>query len=273
VLFRGVRVGFVKDIQLIGDVGTLQPAVRTTLELTPDAWILYKDGERLNNVAEATFSNDELVKTGLRARLGSESLVTGQLVVELDFVPDTEPVMRAFKDENLREIPTIPTDVQQFLAQLQDFAEKIDFDALASDVQGMLKGLNELANSEDARDALAGLNRFASDDEFQQLPARLQAALVEVRSAAGNFAQLSASIDTEISPLISNINTTLSKLDGTLDAAQSTLDSLDHQLNGDTGLESDVSSTLREVRDTARSLRVLTDYLQNNPESLIRGKQ
>ena len=35
VLFRGVRIGFVSDIQLMGDVSTLQPIVRATLDLTP----------------------------------------------------------------------------------------------------------------------------------------------------------------------------------------------------------------------------------------------
>ena len=34
-----------------------------------------------------------------------------------------------------------------------------------------------------------------------------------------------------------------------------------------------VGSTLREVSDAARSLRVLADYLERHPEALLRGKK
>ncbi len=273
VLFRGVRIGYVSDIQLLGDVATVSPTVRTTLELLPDTFVLYDDSERLTDAAGVMLTTEQLVEAGLRARLGMESFVTGQLVVELDFLPDSEALMRARKDEPLREIPTIPTDVQQILAELQKFVQGIDFEQLAQNLQGGLAGLDELANSRDARGALSGLNRFASSQDFQQLPAELRSSVAEARSAIAKIGELSANVDAEVGPLAAELKSALQKLDGALDSAQSTLDTLDRQIGGDTGLEYEVSTTLREVRDTARSLRVLTDYLQNNPEALIRGKK
>lgn len=272
VLFRGVRIGYVNGIQLVSDVTSPDPLVRTTMEFTPGAWSLYRDNERLSDDVEYLIDQDELVKAGLRARLGTESLVTGQLVVELDFVPDTEPVMRAPNDEMLDEIPTIPTDVQRILAQLQKFIEGVDADRLQENLQGTLQGLNELANSKDARDALAGISQIANNPDLQQLPGTLRSTLAEVRSAAGKFGELADDVDAEIAPLAAELKTALNDLDGALESAQSTLDTVERQLGGETGLEYEVSTTLREIRDAARSLRALTDYLQNNPESLIRGK-
>ena len=271
VLFWGVPIGYVSEIQLLGDVATIQPIVRTTLELSPQAWVLHENNERLTD--DVLLSTEQLVEAGLRARLGTESFVTGQLVIELDFLPDTEPVLRALKDETLREIPTIPTEVQQILAELQNFVQRIDFEALVKNLQSAMAGLDELANSTDARGALSGLNQFANSQDLQQLPGALRSTLGEVRSAAAKIGELSAEVDAEMGPLASDMATALNKLVGALDSAQSTLDTLERQVSGETGLEYELSTTLREVRDTARSLRFLTDYLQKNPEALIRGKR
>jgi hypothetical protein len=35
----------------------------------------------------------------------------------------------------------------------------------------------------------------------------------------------------------------------------------------------DLARTLAELKDAARSIRVLADYLERHPESLLRGKQ
>lgn len=40
----------------------------------------------------------------------------------------------------------------------------------------------------------------------------------------------------------------------------------------DAPLQQDLRDTLREVSRAAASLRVLTDYLEQHPEALIRGK-
>jgi len=273
VLFRGVRIGFVSDIQLMGEVDTLQPMVRTTLELTPGVWRLYRDDQPLSEDAAEMISGERLVDAGLRARLGVESFVTGQLVVELDFLPDTEPVLRALVNESDSEIPTVPSTVAALVEKFQTFVSRIDFDRLQENLQGILKGLNELANNQDVRDALAGANRFVNSDSTQQLSANLRATLADVSSATQNFAQLATALNAEIGPVATELKSAVKKLDGALTAAQSTLENLDRQIGGDTGLEFQLTTALREVRDAARSLRALTDYLQKNPEALIRGKR
>lgn len=273
VLFRGVRIGFVSDIQLMGDVETLDPIVRTKLELTPGVWQLYRDGQRLSEDAADMISGERLVETGLRARLGVESFVTGQLVVELDFVPAAEPVFRAIANETLQEIPTVPSTVAATIKKFQDFVAEIDFDRLQKNIQEALEGLNDLANNQDARDALAGVSRFVNNDKTQGLPASLETALADVRSAVQNFDGLIADVDGQIGPIAAELKPAVQSLKDALDAAQSAMSSLDRQVGGDTGLEFELTTALQEVAKAARSLRALTDYLQQRPEALIRGKQ
>jgi paraquat-inducible protein B len=273
VLFRGVRIGFVSDIQLMGSVETLQPMVRTTLDLTPGVWVLYRNGKRLPEDAADMISAERLVDAGLRARLGIESFVTGQLVIELDFLPDTKPVLRGLKGEGPNEIPTVPSSVKEFVDQVQKFIERIDFDRLQANLQGALEGLNELANSKDAREALAGLNRFANNDSTQDLPANIEATMEAIRRAAQDVGKLAESLDTEAGSVATELKAALQELDGALASAKLTLDSVERQVRGDSGFGYQLTSTLVEVREAARSLRTFMEFIDQHPEALIRGKK
>jgi paraquat-inducible protein B len=58
----------------------------------------------------------------------------------------------------------------------------------------------------------------------------------------------------------------------TLAAARKTIESANDVISGNSPLRQSVDKTLEELRRSARSLRVLTEYLSRHPESLIRGK-
>jgi paraquat-inducible protein B len=84
-----------------------------------------------------------------------------------------------------------------------------------------------------------------------------------------------------------NLNKSLANLDLTLVSARTTLENLNATLsdasttlnnaNGLVGPKSEqieeIDQTLQEFRRAARSVRVLTDYLEQHPEALIRGKR
>jgi paraquat-inducible protein B len=84
-----------------------------------------------------------------------------------------------------------------------------------------------------------------------------------------------------------NLQRSLSDLDLTLVSARGTLETMNTTLNGATttlnnandlvGPRSEqiqqINETLQELRRAARSVRVLTDYLEQHPDALIRGKR
>jgi paraquat-inducible protein B len=84
-----------------------------------------------------------------------------------------------------------------------------------------------------------------------------------------------------------NLNHTLADLDGTikqlngdllpafkqtLKGANQTLGTANNALSADSPLQQNLNSTMQELQRMARSLRVLTDYLNAQPSSLIRGR-
>jgi paraquat-inducible protein B len=60
--------------------------------------------------------------------------------------------------------------------------------------------------------------------------------------------------------------------DAILKQAQATLNTLNMELRPDSPLVYQTSQTLSDMSDAARSVRHLADYLDRNPDSIIRGR-
>ena len=118
VVFLGVKVGTVKQIQLGLDAQSNRFLVPVTIEVQPHV-VHTHGGENIDLRDRATVR--QLVERGLRGRLRLQSLLTGQLYVDLDFHPD-KPAIFAALDPEQSEIPTIRTAVQA----TQDLPRRLD---------------------------------------------------------------------------------------------------------------------------------------------------
>ena len=65
----------------------------------------------------------------------------------------------------------------------------------------------------------------------------------------------------------------IANLDKTLVQADETLKTIDKMFADDSALSEELKTSLRELADAARSLRILSDYLERHPEALLRGKE
>jgi len=118
---------------------------------------------------------------------------------------------------------------------------------------------------------------------------------LEIPTVAGSFdklqEQLQAFVDKlsklPIDELVGNLNGSLSELQktikqvngdvlpqmrGTLKQVQTTLTTANESLSEDSPARQQLGQAMDEVQRTARSVRVLTDFLSRHPEALIRGR-
>jgi len=102
---------------------------------------------------------------------------------------------------------------------------------------------------------VAKLNKVPFDD----IGRNLQATLAQAREA---IAQLSP----EAQKSLVEVRRTLESLQGSLDKFDRNL------LDPDAPVQRNVEQTMTDLQRASQSLRVLTDYLQRHPESLLRGK-
>lgn len=276
VMMNGVQIGVVTGMALHLDQDDFESKTEATIEILPETYILTDDGVPVGDGGVSEVSHEELInRGGLRAVLQAESLITGQLLVELRFRPETVPVMRGGEDAPYPEIPTVPSDIQEALANIKNwltnFGKKVDPEELADRLNGILRGLDELVNSQDLRESLAGIDAIINKEETQELTATLQTTLEEFRSAASDAGSLIRNADTKLDTVEMKI--IVERLVATLDEAQGALAAAKFQLRGESVQSYQLGTTLKEVESAARAMRELLDYLERNPEALLQGKE
>lgn len=109
---------------------------------------------------------------------------------------------------------------------------------------------------------------------FDKLQEQLQAMVdkiskLPIDSIANN---LNGSLN-ELQKTMKQVNgDVLPQMRGTLEELQNTLKTANETLDEDSPARHQINQAMDEVQRTARSVRVLTDYLSRHPESLIRGR-
>lgn len=209
VIFQGVEVGKVTRVVLVTN--------KDDLNFHVAVYVRFKETDVISegSLWEKIWKKDDedfdfltlMIKEGLRARLASQSYLTGQLRIDLVMLPNTEAQMfESPKKENIPQIPTV-------LSQKEE----------------LVRGLNRIKIHE----TLEKINTV-TDTLGKDLPVLMHTLI--------NSSQ---------------------KLDRTLARiAESSEETL-----------SNVNETLHDVSDAAKSAQNLTDYLEQHPESIIKGKK
>ena len=144
VLFRGVPVGTVVDIGIRYDPRDSSFEIPVIITIRPGVIAKYSPPATLS-----AGGLKRLIDEGLRARLETSSLVTGQQVVQLNFFPGT-PVKLQQTDLPYYQLPTLPSPTQQLMSSIDTAAQDLPalirkVTALADQFQNFLTPENETA--------------------------------------------------------------------------------------------------------------------------------
>jgi paraquat-inducible protein B len=253
VKFKGVEIGAVTDILL--DLGE---------EARIPVWVEI-DNRKIVARGAAGWPRSreklkEAIERGLRAQLNSQSLVTGLLFVQLDYRPETPVVLISPPEEGLNEIPTIPTTLeqaQQAAAELIARLKEFDFEGFGKSLRASLDGFDRTINSPGLQEAIAKLPAtLASLDDTMK----------SVRDLAGN-------LDERMAPLLASVREASDRSAKAIEQARATMQSVQNLADSSSPLASQLGAVLAELRGTARSIRLLADYLERNPAALLRGRE
>jgi len=275
VLFRGVRVGYVTDIQVITDDSMLKYQIPVTFEILPESVTLISGRKAFRGLSTADSRLDDMIAAGLRTRLDVESFVTGQLVVDMDMHPGTKAVFRG-QDAPYPEIPSIPSGIQQLMQRIETFLsdvqQKVPLDRVVEELLSAITGFDQLVNSPDLKASLAGINKLVNARETQDLPAALDGAITELQAATRDARALIGNVDRRLDPALAKAVPLMEQLGATLKEGEAVLSLARGQLESNPETAAQLADALRELERSARSIRVLVDSLEREPEALIRGK-
>ncbi len=120
-------------------------------------------------------------------------------------------------------------------------------------------------DSNDIADILANAKSVLHHIDAATAGPALGHAIEQLDSTLTHLDQLTSNIEPQLQPLLASLREAA-------DQAQRTLRTADSML-GNGSSSTDLPRLMRELTDTARSLRALADYLDRHPEALIRGRR
>ncbi len=266
VLFQGVAVGSVISITIVADPAKQKTEIPVIIEILLERFKIPEAGR----IADPQKNMSRLIDKGLRAMLTMQSFITGQLLIELDFFPNTPVVLKNINKDYV-EIPTLPSTSAKLARAFDNF----DFQALKIKLESGMDGIDKLVNDpnltaaiRDLKEALQSARKLITKVDGQVDPLAR-----DVKKITKNFDKLAKEVDSKIKGLSASLEKTLSGFDKTLSGVDKTLTSARGVMSPDAPLVVDMENTLKELSAVSRSVRELADYMEEHPESLIRGKK
>ena len=205
VVYEGVTVGKVVKIEIKTDPKTLEFQIPVYVRFASDGDISHMSFSK--NVTHREFM-DLLIQKGLRARLMTQNLLTGQLMIELLMLPDAPLVYQQKEDHEETkyfEIPTALSPYSNFMRDVEDLPLK----------QIIFKINNVLETME------------------TNLPAMLQ-----------TYTNIAEKVNNHVDKSVPQTNQSLNQL----------------------------NRTLKDISNAAQSVKNLADYLEQHPDSILKGK-
>ena len=276
VVFRGVNVGEVTKMMIYADRRDQSAIIPVIFEIEPGNFKAI--GPEVKDMEQHV---QNLIKVGLRAQLQLQSLVTGQLMINIDFHPDTEILLVGDEQidlaKGLTEIPTIQTPMQKLENALKD----LPIAQIASNINESLAAIRQIATSEELTQGIYNFNQTMKEihDFVNHLDEKIDPLSAEVEQTLKNAQLLVQNINSHVDPLADGVKQTTAAVSGAADAARPALQEIERafaniaDLTGKGSEErKQLDLTLEELQGAARSIKLWAAYLERNPEALIRGK-
>lgn len=273
VRFRGVALGRVTEIALVGSRYVMDPRVQFSGAFQ---LVLVRFTLDLRQAGRPP-SLPEAVQLGLRARLSSQGL-TGVGYIELDFADVIRfPVPELPFSPEINFIPSIPSttaQVQDAATMLLSRLEQVDFGAIMENVTGLISDIRgQVAPGGDLQVTLADtsalMRSLRGTAEAADLPALVRdvretvaaaRALADSRELRQAIAQGGAAM-TELRNAAARLPPTIGQLEASLRTARgATLD-----------VQADLVPIMRDLRTVTANLRDVTEALRRSPSQTLLG--
>jgi len=252
VLFEGVAVGSVKSIDIIADPLKMGADIPVIIQIELDRFKVREPGEIINPQKDMPM----LIKNGFRGMLDMQSLISGKLLIELEFYPGT-PIILKNIDKEYIEIPTIPSTTSKLARAL----DKLDLEAVQKKLESALDGVAQLTNNPDLAASIRRLKETLGDARklVNRVDRQVDPLAEDTKKTVKDIGKLARNLDGRVGEVANSLDKTLSSVRGVL--------------SEDSPLVIELQNTLKEISAMSRSIRELADYLEQHPEALIRGKK
>jgi paraquat-inducible protein B len=247
VVFQGIRIGQVVDYELRYDAASDTLRIPVRYEIEPERIATANQAEDRGPLENARM----LVRQGMRARLASANLLTGAQQISLDLIPNAPPA-EITQEDGMIVFPTAPGQFASILESVNAVLARVEalpLQQIGENLNSTIGGVNELVRGPELAASIAALQ------------ATLQTAEATMRS-----------VDASLTPALRALPQLVNNLNSTVGQANRLIVSANRGYGDESQFRRDLDRMLEQITVAARSLRSLSDTLNRNPESLLRGR-
>lgn len=265
VICKGVKVGTVTGIDLLSDPEEMTMQIAVFFETEPKRIRVIGRRRRFDSAERMK----RMIEHGLRAKLEMQSFLTRQMMVVLDFYPDT-PVRLVGIDTGYPEVPTIRSGIQELL----ETVERLPLEDIANSIRNALEGIEEVVHSPNVSESLQALKGTlqAAENLVKKLDEQIEPLVENIDGTLSDARKLLRNVDAKVGPVASGLVETLEAARLAILEAEDTIASIQGTAGEDSQLVHELTRALAELGAASRSLRVLAETLEQHPEALLRGK-
>jgi len=247
VIFQGVDIGNVVDIRVVIDYEH-----EDRLEI-PVTVVIAGDRVQVRGQPRGTIRGVRAqIERGLRARLATQSLLTGQLYVSLDYLPDKPAVFKKPPDSDPPEIVTVTSELTEVRKSFVSLADRL----------GSLP-LEDLVTR--FTSAAQGLDTLLRKPELEHAIAELDASLTEAHSVVSR-------LDRRIDPLADETQAAIETAHEALTGLRGTVANADQMVQPGSPVQVQLLAALQQLERAARAVQTLADALAAKPDAIVFGK-
>jgi len=253
VTLRGAKIGTVTRIGL--RINLKDQSVRIPVDLEMDPSLVTVVGK--DNSDDRTVFR-RLREAGLESQLAMQSFVTGELRVDLDFLPKTPATMLG-GNVNGDEIPSSPSKLQTIEAEIAELPLK----KIAEDADRTLGAIQHVADELGPRvGPMADSLKRTSDAAHETMTA----ATVAVHHVDG----LAVEGQHQVTVNGDEIQKLLASSDKTVRDADTLVNALHDATAPNSRMRDDLEAATRDLAASASSLRAFSHDIEKNPSDVIR---
>jgi paraquat-inducible protein B len=283
VRFGGVRVGSVRSIGVMIDPAENRKIIPVVVSL--NASDLGQTG--MADRGGIDFSSHEgvakAVRRGLRAGMKQQSLVTGQLYVEFDVVPEIPGFLFEPKEPSAYPVvPTIGTELDELISGIGEGIRKfnaLDLDRVISSLHDLLQTTSERIAEINTEEINRNILSITEDIATITGDERIATAIENLNLTLANLEALSTKANDGIDPLLTDAEKVLAASREVLEGSRESLAKLESAVEDISGISNPrgpvlmrLQQSLHETERAARALKELSNDLKRDPKAIITGK-
>jgi len=280
VQMKGVKVGRVREVRLryLPETASLETPVM--IEIDPRQLELPVNDATTREELRARMNEalGRMVNKGMRASLATSLVLPGPSAVNLDFVAKPGTGRLVLSDPPIIPAASAGDGLSGAMSAITDVANTIrslPLNEIATDIRSTTSRLRTIVNDPALESSLQRLDRSMAEVEKIAVTAGRNADPIvsNLRNAAESANRSAKQVEGAVGKVAENIDPVVTSLRNAASSAESAAKRAEQLMGTSQKQGYDIAELVRELTRAAEAVRALANYLQENPDAVIKGRR